>query len=73
MVEPQIYLIANDNWIELTLRYVVDYKKRRITKDVLFSKMLTRVEESKGAIQLASATYEVTALPNINVSLKSSD
>ena len=33
-VEPVIFLIANDNWMEFSVRYVVDYKKRRITKDL---------------------------------------
>lgn len=31
-VAPRIFLIANDNWMEFTLRYIVDYKKRRIAR-----------------------------------------
>ncbi len=33
--EPMVSLIANDNWVEFTLRYVVDYKKRRTTKSLV--------------------------------------
>ena len=34
--EPLISLIANDNWVEYTLRYVVSYKKRRIRSVYFF-------------------------------------
>jgi small-conductance mechanosensitive channel len=36
--EPLVILVANDNWVEFTLRYVVDYKKRGVTKDLLFTR-----------------------------------
>jgi len=35
-VEPMVNMIADENWMTFTLRYVVDYKKRRTTKDILF-------------------------------------
>jgi small-conductance mechanosensitive channel len=67
-VEPMITMVANDNWIEFTARYVVDYKRRRGTKDKIFSTILDQVEATKGAVQLASATYELTA-GNLSVRL----
>ena len=30
-VEPTVTMTANENWMEFTLRYIVDYKKRRIS------------------------------------------
>jgi hypothetical protein len=33
--EPMISLVANDNWAEYTLRYVVDYKKKRDYKNYI--------------------------------------
>ena len=27
IIEPMVFLIATDNWMEFTLRYVVDFKK----------------------------------------------
>jgi hypothetical protein len=39
-LDPRVFLAANDNWMEFTLRYVVDYKKRRITKDLIFTRLL---------------------------------
>jgi small-conductance mechanosensitive channel len=56
---PMVSLIANDNWVEYTLRYVVDYKQRRATKTELFTKILTAVEATKGEIKFASATFQL--------------
>lgn len=68
--DPIVTLIANDNWIEFTIRYVVDYKKRRITKDRLFTSIINEVNQTMGKVQLASATFELTALPPISINLK---
>ena len=56
---PMVTIVANDNWVEFTLRYVVDYKKRVIVKDELFTKILEKVENSAGQVQLASTTFEL--------------
>lgn len=68
--DPIVTLVANDNWIEFTIRYVVDYKRRRITKDLLFTGILTEVNQSAGKISLASATVELTSLPPLAVNIK---
>lgn len=68
-IEPTVTMIANDNWIEFTLRYVVDYKSRRSTKDLLFTKILEQIDRSKGTIALASATYELVAAPRLSVDI----
>lgn len=73
-VEPLVTLRATDNWIEFTVRYVVDYRKRRWTKDFLYTRMLEEIDKSGNRIRLASATFElvpgstmdvhVTGVPN---------
>ena len=68
-VAPIVTLIANDNWAEYTLRYVVDYKYRRLVKDQLFTKILEEVDLTNGAIKLASATVEVVTDSGIQVQL----
>jgi small-conductance mechanosensitive channel len=68
-VDPMITMVANDNWLEFTIRYVVDYRKRRSTKHVLFTRMLEEVERSEGRIRLASATFEITGLPQLDLRL----
>ena len=58
-VEPMVTLVANDNWIEYTIRYVVPYTMRRVTKDALFTKILDAVDASGGKVALASATFHL--------------
>lgn len=68
--EPMISLVANDNWTEYTLRYVVDYKKRRATKTALFSKILTQIEATNGEVKMASATFQLVQAPDFNIKIK---
>lgn len=62
-VQPMVSMTFDENWITFTLRYVVDYKSRRGTKSILFDKILSTIQESKGRIQVASAAFEITAFP----------
>ena len=64
--EPMVSLIANDNWVEFTLRY----KKRRSTKTELFCKLLIAIEATKGDVNFASGTYEIVGVPEIKVNIK---
>lgn len=68
--EPMITLIANDNWVEFTLRYVVNFRKRRFTKSELFTQILTEVEKTNGEIKFASATFHLVEAPEIEVKIK---
>jgi small-conductance mechanosensitive channel len=68
-VEPMITLRATDNWIEFTVRYVVDYRKRRWMKDFLFTRILEEVDKSGNRIRLASATFEVVQGSTLDVHL----
>jgi hypothetical protein len=54
-----IYPAANNNWMEFTIRYVVDYKKRRTTKDQVFTKILGEVDKTNGRIPIASTTLHI--------------
>ncbi len=55
-----VTLETTDNWVEFTLRYVVDYKKRREIKNKLFIDILTSIDQTKGAIEFASETIDIT-------------
>jgi len=68
-IDPRVFLVANDNWMEFTLRYIVDYKKRRITKDRLFTRILEEVDQTNGRVALASATFHLVEAPEIKVKL----
>lgn len=67
--EPMVSLIANDNWVEYTLRYVVIYNRRRATKTELFTRILKEVEASKGEIKFASATFHLVEAPEFKVNI----
>ena len=60
-VDPLITLSFDQNWITFTLRYVVDYQRRRITKDLLFTRLLEEISKHD-EIQIATSAMEVTNL-----------
>jgi small-conductance mechanosensitive channel len=59
-VEPMVTMIANDNWMEFTIRYVVDYKRRRSTKDQLFTRFLEEFAQTQGRVAIASSTADIS-------------
>jgi hypothetical protein len=68
--EPMVSLVANDNWAEYTLRYVVGYKKRRVTKTILFTKIMKDIEATNGKVSMASATFQLVQAPDFNINIK---
>jgi len=67
--EPMVSIIATDNWVEFTLRYVVNFRKRRFIKSELFTQILTEVEKTNGEIKFASATFHLVETPEIKVKI----
>lgn len=70
-IAPLITLAATDNWIEFTARYIVDYRRRRFVKDRLFTRILEEVDKSGDQVRLASATFEITNFPRLDVDVPS--
>lgn len=66
-VEPTLAITMSDNWIQFNLRYIVDYKKRRITKHLLFEEIGKRIRETNGKVTWASATFEIVKIPTLNI------
>lgn len=66
-VQPAVTLVATDNWIALTLRYIVDYRKRRSTKDRIFTRLLDEIDRSGGRIAIASTTFQMVDPPLLDV------
>jgi len=66
-VEPMVSMVANDNWMAFTLRYVVDYKKRRSTQDELFVSILEAFDHTGGRIAIASTTLKLVDMPSLQV------
>ena len=65
--ESVVTLAANDNWMEFTIRYVVDYRSRRATKDQLFTRVLEEIEGSDGLLAIASTTLQLVDLPVVDL------
>lgn len=68
-IEPAVTLVANDNWLEFTLRYIVDYKKRRAAKDQLFEQIINLVEKTDGQVAVASTTLQLVDLPLVKLDI----
>jgi small-conductance mechanosensitive channel len=62
-LEPMVSMTANDNWVEFTLRYVVNYKGRRVMKDALFTEILEALKKQSRHLQIASTTLELVPAP----------
>lgn len=67
--QPMVSMIFNENWVEFFLRYPVEYKKRRITKDRLFRSILKKVEDSNGDVKLPQSTLGI--VDHVNVKMHS--
>jgi hypothetical protein len=62
-----VFVTLTDNWIEMTIRYVVLARERRQVKAQLHRELLERFEADTD-VTIASATVEIVGLPAIQVS-----
>jgi small-conductance mechanosensitive channel len=69
VVEPVVTMTANDNWIEYAIRYVVDYRKRRRTKDQIYERILDEFDRSEGRVSIASTTVQLVDPPLFDIRL----
>jgi len=58
-LEPQVYAHVTTNWVGLTLRYVVDPKKRRAASTYLYRKIFEEVTR-RDDIEIGTDTMEIT-------------
>ncbi len=67
-LDTMVFLKITDNWAEYTLRYVVNYRERQLTKNEISTEILKQISNCKGVVELASATFTITSeMPTINV------
>jgi hypothetical protein len=62
-LEPKVYYRLTDNWVELSVRFIVPQRGVRAIKDSMNREILNALEEAK--IEIASGTYEIVGLPPI--------
>lgn len=69
-IDPTIAINLTDNWIEVNLRYITDYKRRRATKHELFDAIQKAVRQTHGKVLLASTTLQLLKIPELDVNIK---
>ncbi len=68
-LEPTLVMNLTDNWIQLNLRYITDYKLRRGTKHQLFQEIQKSFTETSGKVNLASQTLQLLKIPEMEINL----
>ena len=66
-LEPTLAVGLTDNWVELNLRYITDYKLRRATKNRIFEQIRQSILETGGKVTLASQTLQLLKIPEVEV------
>jgi len=61
-VEPDVYIKVTDNYIQITLRYVVDPKHRRKASSFIYAETFRRMRE-RDDIEIGSTTMDLTVHP----------
>jgi small-conductance mechanosensitive channel len=62
---PRVFYRLTDNWLELTVRFIVPAHGVRDIKDAVARAVLQEFDAA--SIELASATYEIVGLPPVRV------
>ena len=62
--KPQVHYSIDRNSIEFTIRYTVDYKKRRSTKNKVFKKILLELKRSGIKASIAKIPLEISPCSN---------
>ena len=63
--EPKVFYRITDNWLELTVRFIVGEHKIRDVKDSISRDMLQGFDAN--GIGIASATYDIVGFPPLRV------
>jgi len=58
-LKPQVFMKVTDNWVELSLRYIVDPKKRRPAATFMWERILADVQK-RDDVDMASTTMDIT-------------
>ena len=69
-LRPKVYYRLTDNWLELTVRFVVDVRGVREFKSAMAREIIRRFDEA--GIVIASATMEITEFPGAPPSMHGS-
>jgi len=60
---PKVYYRLTSDWLELTVRFIIDVHGIRDTKDQICRDLLDKFDEHN--IEIASTTFEIVGLPTL--------
>lgn len=66
-IAPRAYYRLTDNWLELTVRFIVEEHGIREVKDAISREILRQFDEA--GITIASQTYEIVAVPPLRAEI----
>ena len=64
-LDPHVYYRITDNWLELTVRFIVHTHRIRSAKDAMARQIIA--EFRKAGIGIASATYDIVGFPPVEM------
>ncbi len=69
-LDPEVYWRITDNWLELSLRFLVRPRGVRVVKDAMTREILTEFDAH--GIGIATTTYGIVELPEVTVRTRDS-
>ncbi|MCR9172060.1 MAG: mechanosensitive ion channel family protein [bacterium] len=72
-LDPTVAVKITDNWLQINLRYIVDFKKRRITKTQLYDRIAKSIAATNGQVKIGSTTLDIINNPTVDVRMKGQD
>jgi len=64
-LRPRVFYRLTDNWVEMSLRFVVDADRARGVKDAMSREILGALEAKQ--IGIASSTFEILSVPPLRI------
>ncbi|HEX4124713.1 MAG TPA: hypothetical protein VHY37_08305, partial [Tepidisphaeraceae bacterium] len=67
-IKPRVFMRLTDNWIELTVRFLVGTHGIREVKNAMSRQIIDALDAAK--IGIASSTYDVVGMPPLRVQIQ---
>jgi hypothetical protein len=67
-IEPHVYMRLTDNWVNLSLRFLIPIEGGRKIKDAMSRDLIDGLDAA--GIGIASGTYEIVGMPKLEVQVE---
>jgi hypothetical protein len=64
-LRPRVFYRLTDNWVELSVRFLVEADRVRVVKDAMSREILNAL--AAAGLSIASTTYEIVGLPTVRI------